>query len=211
MSALLLYFQLINPAAWSWATRRCWRSLPRTGRGRSSTVCSSTRWTPSTTHVAFIISHLGLFRLKSQKLLCLWRCNCSRRQTRKRNIWSTSDGFYWINNIIFITEYSRGALDEQDVRPHSTCDSLSFCLPLRTRPSPPLTRPSPPLTRPSPSSDPPITSSDHHLLWPAHPLFGPTHPLRPARHPPSGIVWVFCPLFHYLVGCFNHISRGVNW
>lgn len=46
-----LCFQLINLAAWSSALRLCWRWRPQTRRGRSCTVCSSTRWTQSTAEI----------------------------------------------------------------------------------------------------------------------------------------------------------------
>lgn len=73
----LALLQLTNRAAWSWALRRCWRSLPHKTRGRSFTAFSSTPWTPSTTETSQdIMRMLYLLHILRCTLLNLCGCFC---------------------------------------------------------------------------------------------------------------------------------------
>lgn len=66
--SFLCVFQLINRAVWISAPRRCWRWLLQTRRGRSFTVCSSTRWTQSTTRWDAVKLNLNCIRVKSSRV-----------------------------------------------------------------------------------------------------------------------------------------------
>lgn len=81
----LTLLQLTNPAVWSWALRRCWRSLPHKRRGRSFTAFSSTPWTPSTTETSQdIMRMLYLLHILRYTLLNLCGCFCSTVSFRSR-------------------------------------------------------------------------------------------------------------------------------